>query len=84
MSARTARLMRRLPPLEAVNPSDLSELGDRVAFGLWGENTGLPWTQRLAAIVQRKPAGLTWAIHYGPDGMASSMTWPAWDGQGLW
>lgn len=78
------RWSRPMPTPESVDPADLSELGDRAAFGLWGENTGLAWSQRLAAICQRKPAGLTWRIHYGPDGMASRMTWPAWDGRGMW
>lgn len=73
-----------MPTFEEVSPADLSELGDRAAFGLYGENTGLPWGQRLPAITQREPAGLTWQIHYDPDGMASKMSWPAWDGRGMW
>ncbi len=73
-----------MPTAEAVNPLDVAELGERAAMGLWGENTGLPWTQRLASIAQRRPAGRTWRIHFGPDGTASSMSWPAWDGVGLW
>lgn len=79
----TARF-RPMPSLEDVAPGDLSELGDRAAMGLYGENTGLAWGQRLPAITQRKPAGVTWRIHFGDDGMASHMSWPAWDGRGMW
>lgn len=77
-------MIRPMPTLEQVDPRDLSELGDRAAMGMYGENTGLPWGQRLPAITQRKPAGFAWRIHYGPDGQPSRMTWPAWDGKGMW
>jgi hypothetical protein len=75
---------RQLPSLEEVNPLDIAEVGERAAFGLWGENSGLIWAQRLVTITQRRPAGRTWQLNYGPDGTCTSMSWPAWDGKGLW
>lgn len=76
--------MRPMPAPEEVDPYDVTEVGDRAAFGLWGENTGLASSQRLATITQRRPAGVTWRLHYGPDGVCTSMSWPAWDGRGGW
>lgn len=53
---------------------DEVELGVRPAVGLRRENHGLI-RQRLDAITERQVRDRGWTIHYGPDRMASSMSW---------
>jgi hypothetical protein len=76
--------VRIAPDIDVLDQVDVVELGVRVAMGLHGENRGLAWGQRLPVITERRPPRRGWQLHYGDDGMASKMTWPAFDVAGSW
>lgn len=53
---------------------EVAEVGARAVVGLRRENFGLQ-RQRIAAITARQPRDQGWRMHFGPDGLAPSMSW---------
>lgn len=60
------------------NDRERDDLGERVERWMRVQNFGTT-TQRLAGHAALIPPKPHWTIHWGPDGMASHMTWTTYE-----